>query len=499
MKIPQERPLRILVVEDDDTDFFIIREHIKGIPNQRFVVDQCARYKDALEIITARQYDLYFIDYRLGAKTGLDLLRSALLQGCEEPLILLTGKGNTLIDQEAMEIGAADYLLKSEISSENLERSIRYALSRAAVLNELRASEKKYRAVFEHSREGIFIADGELHLQDLNESACGLFGIPYDNLLRRNLFDFIVDVDAREEIRKRLREKGEVNEFEVTVVDANGEVKHCLLVLSSDTTASPTPIVHGIIHNITNLKKAERAMIQAEKLAATWRLASTLAHEVRNPLSTIQMSVEQIDTDSINDEDKPLLEIISRNSHRIDTLITQLLESSRPDEMVLESVDIRRVLDECLQTAKDRAGLKGIRMTVDAPAHACLINGNTERLKLAFLNILVNAIEAVEPEKGKIRVTIQKSRERFFIEIEDNGCGIPKENIANLFDPYFTSKRNGIGLGLAATLNIIKAHAGEIEVFSEPTRKTSFRVILPQITDQAVLHLSGNPAINRKY
>lgn len=138
-------------------------------------------------------------------------------------------------------------------------------------------------------------------------------------------------------------------------------------------------------------------------------------------------------------------------------------------------------------------------MAIDAPPHACLVNGNKERLKLAFLNILVNAIEAVEPENGNIRVTIQKSRERFFIDMEDNGCGIPKENIANLFDPYFTSKRNGIGLGLAATLNIIKAHAGEIEVFSEPARKTRFRVILPQITAQTVLHSSGNPAVNRKY
>ena len=489
-------PLRILVVEDDATDFFIICEYIKGIPNNDFIIDQCAKYNVALDLIIARRYDLYFIDYRLGARTGLDLLRTALAQGCEEPLILLTGKGNSVIDQEAMEIGAADYLLKSEISSENLERSIRYALSRASVLNALRASEKKYRAVFEHSHEAIFIADANLRLKDFNESACLLFATPYDILLQRSLLDFITDEKVHEKITQGLREAGKVNELEVIVVDAGGNIKNCLLSLTSDATE--TISVHGIIHNITSLKKAEKAMLHAEKLASTWRLASTLAHEVRNPLSTIQMSVEQIDEDSIKEDDKPLLQIISRNSQRINTLITHLLESSRPDEFRMEAIDVRRLLEDSVQTAKDRAGLQGIQMVIELPPDTCLVAANAERLKLAFLNILVNAIEAVEPGNGRINVTLQKTEQHFIIDLADNGCGIPEENMANLFEPYFTSKRNGIGLGLAATLNIIKAHSGEIEVTSDPAKETRFRIILPKITVQTPISSSEKSAAYRK-
>lgn len=499
MSAAEERPLRILVIEDDDTDFFIIREFIKGIPNRSFVIDQCVRYNEALELITARRYDLYFIDYRLGARTGLDLLRSALLQGCEEPLILLTGKGNTLIDQEAMEIGAADYLLKSEISSENLERSIRYALSRAHVLNALRASEKKYRAVFENSREAIFIADAYLRLRDFNESTCVLLDTPYDALLHRSLPDFISDENTLEKISSGLAGTGKVNDLEVVIVDANGVIKNCLLSLSSDSSTAEDVKIYGIIHNITSLKKAEKAMLQAEKLASTWRLASTLAHEVRNPLSTIQMSVEQIDESHIKEEDKPLLEIISRNSHRINTLITHLLESSRPDEFRLEAIDVRRLLQESVQTAKDRAGLQGIRMDVALPPDPCLVAANAERLKLAFMNILVNAIEAVEPGNGLITVTLQKGEQQFIIDLADNGCGIPKENLAHLFEPYFTSKKSGIGLGLAATLNIIKAHSGEIDVTSDPAHATCFRITLPRITVESPVSLSENPAAYRKY
>lgn len=495
----EEKPLRILVVEDDATDFFIICEYIKGIPNRSFIVDQCVRYKEALDLIFAGEYDLYFIDYRLGAQTGLDLLRSALQRGCQEPLILLTGKGNTVIDQEAMEMGAADYLLKSEISSENLERSIRYALSRASVLNSLRASERKYRAVFEHSREAIFIADASLRLKDFNESTSTLFEIPRNNLHERNLFEFVTDRNTREKITQRLHEAGEVNDLEVEVVDTNGTVKNCLLSLSTGVTSSEATNVHGIIHNITSLKKAEKAMLQAEKDASTWRLASTLAHEVRNPLSTIQMSVEQIDENSIKEDDKPLLEIISRNSQRINTLITQLLESSRPDEVRLEAIDVRRILEESVQTVNDRANLKAIQMGIEVPPVSCLVKANAERLKMAFLNILVNAIEAVEPKLGRISVTLYKADKYFIIDLADNGCGIPAENLAGLFDPYFTSKKNGVGLGLATSLNIIRAHSGEIDVTSDPGKETRFRITLPGITAETDIGSSENSTVYRKY
>jgi PAS domain S-box-containing protein len=476
-----EIPVRILIVDDDDTDVFIIREHIKGIAGQNFQVDQCRHYDEALRLISQKKYDLYFIDYRLGAQTGLDLLRNALFQGCEEPLILLTGKGNSAIDHEAMELGAADYLLKSEISSENLDRSIRYALSRAAVLKALRTSERKYRAVFERSREAILITDGYLNLKDFNGSASTLFETSADMLLERNLFDFIPNEQAREKIHNNLEEKGEVTDIEVDVVDSRGETKNCLLSLSRDTSSPDAVNVYGIIHNISSLKKAEKAMLHAEKLAATWRLASTLAHEVRNPLSTIQMSVEQLDASGIAEEDRVLLEIISRNSQRINALITRLLESSRPDEVQLKAVDVRGILQECVGAIEDRTRLKGIDVTLDVPRESLIIKANAERMKMAILNILVNAIEAVEAGKGRIHIRVSSTNEHCIIHLADNGCGIPTEHLPNLFEPYFTSKKSGIGLGLAATLNIVKAHAGEIDVTSVPLKETVFKITLPRV------------------
>jgi DNA-binding NtrC family response regulator len=112
-----------------------------------------------LERISKREHDIYFVDYRLGAKTGLDLLKDAMALHCEEPIILLTGKGNLIVDQEAMAIGAFDYLVKSELNTEKIERSIRYALERAASVKALRANEQKYRTIFERSKDAEFITD----------------------------------------------------------------------------------------------------------------------------------------------------------------------------------------------------------------------------------------------------------------------------------------------------------------------------------------------------
>ena len=130
-----ETPIRILIVDDDEEDFFITSEYIKNIKGRQFIIDWCYKYKEALDHICHNRYDIYFIDYYLGPRTGLEMMKEALQNnGCTAPLILLTGMGNHQIDMEAMEAGAFDYLVKLELNTEKLERCIRYSMERAASL-----------------------------------------------------------------------------------------------------------------------------------------------------------------------------------------------------------------------------------------------------------------------------------------------------------------------------------------------------------------------------
>ena len=142
--------------------------------------------------------------------------------------------------------------------------------------------------------------------------------------------------------------------------------------------------------------------------------------------------------------------------------------------MNLEPHVLQSIVDESIGEAVDRLTLKGINLKIKYPHDPVIVTVDKEKLKLAFSNILVNATEAIDHDHGKIAVMIETIEDNHAIIISDNGCGITEENISRLFEPYFTSKRNGMGLGLASTLNIIQSNKGSIDVKSEVNVGTSF-------------------------
>ncbi len=471
--------VRILIIDDDEDDFILTSGFINTIEDRTFDIQWCYNYKTALEHIASKKFHLYFVDYRLGAKTGIDLLAEAMKMNCEEPIILLTGKGNSAIDKQAMQMGAVDYLIKSELTPEKLERCIRYALERSASTKALRANERKYRSIFEKSKEAVFTTDLSLVFKDVNAAMVNLVGTDKTQLIRHTLYQFIDNENIRTTIRNKLEKTGEVNDLEVEVINSKGKRRNCILYLSIELDSTNNQYVQGILHDITNQKKTERATLLAEKLAATGRLVRTLAHEVRNPLSNIHMSLEQLST-MTREEEQVYLDIIDRNGRRINDLITELLTSSKPTEMMFERVVLQTAVDESIGVALDRLTLKQIRLKVNYPDFPCYIRADKAKLKIALLNIIINAIEAIENGKGELSINLTPGEENYSIEIADNGCGIPQENLSKLFEPYFTSKRNGIGLGLASTLNIIQAHNASIEVKSRVGVGTSFIIAFSQ-------------------
>lgn len=480
----QEHPTRILIIDDDEDDFFIVSDFIKSIETGNFKIDWCYAYKDAIRIIGERSHDLYFVDYRLGAKTGLDLLKDAVALKCEEPIILLTGKGNPEVDREAMRIGAMDYLIKSDLNTEKLERCIRYSLERSATIKALRASEQKYRSIFESSKDAVFITDPTLRFIDVNAAASELLSDSKEKLLELSVYDLIEGEALKNRIRESLETVGEIIDLEIVILDHQNEKKICILTASKQIEDNGQVNFQGIIHDITNIKKAEKATLYAEKLAAAGRLVSTLAHEVRNPLNNIQMSVEHLDAPEVNVDDKMFFEIIKRNVRRINDLIGELLDSYRPTEKAFRAINLHRVVDDSVMVASDRTVLQGIKIEVACMDQPSIILADEEKLKIALVNILVNATEAIQAteREGRIKVSLWQKDNFYKVEIADNGCGIPPEILSKLFEPYFTSKRNGMGLGLASTLNIIQSHNGTIDVRSQVNVGTTFTITFPLVS-----------------
>lgn len=474
--------IRILIIDDDEDDFFITSEYLRQIEEYKLSIDWCFRFSEAVERLQERRYDIYFVDYRLGAKTGLDFLKEAVKHGCEEPIVLLTGKGNKEIDIEAMQTGATDYLIKTDLNADKLERCIRYSLERTSYLKALRANERKYRSIFELSKDAVFIADKQLVFRDMNLATSDLLGYSREELSKKSVYDLIAEEETKILLQKNLEEMGEVSDLELELQTESGEKRICIFSLTAPIDATGQVYYQGLLHDITNLRRAEKANLMAEKLGATGRLVRTLAHEVRNPLNNINMSVEQLVTEPVSEDSGIYLDIIQRNSKRIGDLITELLDSSRPSEFVFERCTVQSIMDESIADALDRITLQHINMQIRYSDEPCYIMANKEKLKIAFLNIIINAIEAMPSSgTGELDIEVNGSNSVHSVVVRDNGQGIPEENISRLFEPYFTSKRNGMGLGLAATLNILQSHKAQVDVVSAVNEGTTFTISFPAI------------------
>jgi two-component system, sporulation sensor kinase E len=291
-------------------------------------------------------------------------------------------------------------------------------------------------------------------------------------------------MDDKEDIAMlsiQISEIGEVDDMEVELLTKHREKKYCILSVSQETAGiTGNAYFHGIIHDITQLKKAEKITLQVEKLAAAGRLVRTLAHEVRNPLNNINLSVDQLQQEIAEEaHTRVYLDIINRNSQRIGAIITELLDSSRPAEMFMEKRALQEIMDESIAAALDRIILQKVKLQVkyiDTPAY---IWADKEKLKIAFLNVIINAVEAMMGKEEALDITIESQPMQHIVKIRDRGCGINDEDLSRLFEPYFTSKRNGLGLGLAATLNILQSHKAKIEVNSTVNEGTLFTITFP--------------------
>lgn len=481
-----QQPVKILIIDDDEDDYFIICDYLRQIKDKIYQIDWCYNYKEAIDHLKLRKYNLYFVDYKLGANTGLDFLRTAIKIGNQDPIIFLTGKGTKEIDIQAMQEGATDYLIKSELTTEKLERSIRYALERAISLKALKENERKYRTIFETSKDAVFITDIRFNFKDVNEATASLFGRKKETLVGKNFFDFIASKKQQDEVLQHLF-NNQLNDCEIELFNQEGEKRFCVISGELEKDHLEEQYIQCIVHDITTLKKAEKTNLQAEKLAATARLVQTLAHEVRNPLNNISLSVEQLLSDNMNEDNEPLLQIINRNSKRIEKLIKELLSSAKPSDIDFELIDLHKVIDETVLAAADRIALQQIRLITQYHYDPIFINADTAKIKIALLNIIINGIEAIEKDCGTITIETTTSGKNNILKIIDSGCGIPEENLPKLFEPYFTSKRNGMGLGLASTLNILQAHKATIEVQSLVNQGTTFSILFDKVRESELV------------
>jgi PAS domain S-box-containing protein len=479
-KILMDNPekLSILIVDDDADDLFITGEYLKAITYFDLKIEAQSNFKLAEETIALNKHDIYFIDYLLGPHTGTELIERSIARGNRKPFILLTGKGYRTVDMEAAKSGAYDYLVKGEINTESLERSIRYSLERYKAYISLLQSEVRYREIFNKSKDTIFLANAEGRFIDFNEAMPKALGYSREELLTMQMGDLYADKKTREQIFARLVRENEITDAEIELLTKYGEKKYFIASGLRLTSPDGGMMFQGLLHDYTLRKNSEKENVLNEKIGAVNRLVRSLAHEIRNPLTNINLAVEQLNEDLQGDH-KSFLEIVSRNSSRINTLITELTNISQPEIFKGQIIDLREIADKTIEKATDSFELNSIRAVKKYNAEPVMVNADADKLQMALLNIIINAIEATEKGKGIVEVEVQKKGDTAIINICDNGCGIATEAIPFLFEPYFTGKKHGMGIGLATAHVIIKLHKGTIGVKSQPGKGSEFTIKLP--------------------
>lgn len=243
---------------------------------------------------------------------------------------------------------------------------------------------------------------------------------------------------------------------------------------------------------LDELETAQKKLIQSEKLASIGTLASGVAHEVNNPLAGILHCISRIKKNPENKEEtEKYLELMEEAAKKMESVVKSLLDFSRQPDHAKSLIDPKEALKNALSLAKHRLEQERVSVVLNSCPHMVLVEGNKNQLEQVFLNLIINSIDAITDEAankqkgmGELKVNcglVKNNREKFFIEISDNGTGIPPENMTKIYDPFFTTKPpgKGTGLGLSVSMNIISDHDGEMEFQSDRDSGTTVKIILP--------------------
>ncbi|MFA5286636.1 MAG: ATP-binding protein, partial [Smithellaceae bacterium] len=261
-----------------------------------------------------------------------------------------------------------------------------------------------------------------------------------------------------------------------------------------------TPVVgtdHYILvqRDITEFKNLEKKLYNSEKLAALGQLSAGIAHEVRNPLSSIKMSLQILEKRMTPEgNDLKRFKIAQKEVEHLEELVNNVLIFAKPMDPKIVSVDLGKVLEQAVALTEKAISDKKLDVKLEIQ-EIPQVSGDTAMLTDAFLNIIRNAVEAVE-EQGAIRIfarSIGSQPPAVLVVVDDNGCGIDEQDMPHLFNPFFTRKKYGTGLGLSQVLKIVEVHSGKLEIISEKDKGTKVCITLPCSEGQ---HASGDQKIN---
>ncbi|WP_252723395.1 two-component system sensor histidine kinase NtrB [Treponema pedis] len=241
-----------------------------------------------------------------------------------------------------------------------------------------------------------------------------------------------------------------------------------------------------LIADVTEKRNEEIKNRRLESLASLTNVAAAVAHEIKNPLAAISIHLQLLKKNftacnlSVNRKAQKHINVIEEEIERLNKIVVDFLFSVRPLKLEFTPVDVNIILKNLYETFFEEFSDKGIAFSLDLKDGLPLIQGDERFLRQAFMNVITNASAAM-PEGGFLDITTKLNQETIVISISDSGYGILPENLNKIFEPYFTTKQDGTGLGLTMVYKVIKEHGGDVHVYSDYGIGTTFKFMLPMV------------------
>ncbi|MFV0436762.1 MAG: two-component system sensor histidine kinase NtrB [Desulfopila sp.] len=325
---------------------------------------------------------------------------------------------------------------------------------------------------------GLIATDGQGVIQVVNGAAQQMVGTGLSRLLGKTPVAALPEPLARP-FALLGDEPGKTEDFAeiVTLIGGEKRTLHCTAISVTDEVGGYSGDV-VLLQDVSNLRQLEAELRRNERLAALGRMAAGVAHELRNPLSSIKGLAVLLKGCLGGDlEGQQTANVLVQEVERLNRSISELLDYARPEKLRMTTLALHPLLKKAIALVGVDAEAQKIEIELSLAAENDLVMADEDRMNQVFLNLLLNAIQAM-PEGGRLQVATQVSEQFLVCTISDSGEGIAEENIARVFDPYFTTKNDGTGLGLALSAKIVEEHGGTISINSRQQLGTEVSVTL---------------------
>ena len=383
------------------------------------------------------------------------------------------------------------------------------------------AQEKGFlETVFNAIQEGIIVTDSKSRITYLNDAACGLFGLEASEAIGKRLDERIGGLDWESLTRSGGPVSHDMEIFypqsrfinfyvvplmmeqrEPTVV--RGGLSAVALAKAEPITATAEEVGHVIIlRDITESRRNAQQTIESERLNALRLLAAGVAHEIGNPLNSLHIHLQLMErsVQKLADGEKAELEqsidVARSEVNRLDSIVTQFLKAVRPSRPQLRPENVNTIVEEAVRFFAPELQDRGIIVEQELRSDLPLLQLDRDQMKQAFYNVIKNSVEAMHRD-GSLHIRTDVADTHVIVRFIDTGGGMTAENLSHVFEPYFTTKASGSGLGLLIVRRIVREHGGELSIESSEGRGVTLTIRLPFIDKRIRMLEAGEARVQR--